>query len=67
MKQDKLKKTEEIKPHYVCTGGCLYVSDKPGKCPNPGCPRARNPLTLCNCTDGKHGDLLYKNAQKIAQ
>jgi len=47
--------------HYVCTGGCLTVRYAPGRCLTPGCPRHRNPLTLCNCTDDLHTDFLFKN------
>jgi len=47
--------------HYVCTGGCLQVQYSPGKCTHVGCPRHRNPLTECNCRNGKHGDLPYRN------
>jgi len=66
---DKKEKKENEKPkiHYVCTGGCGFVSENPGKCPTLGCPRARNPLTLCQCSDGKHGNLLYLNAQRKAK
>jgi len=49
-------------PHFVCTGGCKFVSTSPGKCPTRGCVRARNPLSECNCQDGKHGNLLFLNA-----
>ena len=55
------KKEEKPKVHYVCTGGCGFVSDKPGNCPTVGCYRYRNPLTECHCTDGKHNGLLEKN------
>jgi len=41
-------------PHYACTGRCGTVKDVSGKCPTSGCKRARNPLTECNCKDGKH-------------
>lgn len=54
-------------PHYVCTGGCKLVSPIPGKCTTPGCPRARNSLTECQCEDTKHGNLLNLNATKIAR
>lgn len=66
-KSKKEKKSSLPIPHYVCTGGCLTVSDKPGKCRVPTCPRVRNSLTECRCTDGKHGDLLYKNATRVAR
>lgn len=49
-------------PHYVCTGTCKSVSESSGKCPTPGCPRARNPLTVCHCQDGLHGKLILLNA-----
>ena len=43
--------------HYICTGGCKGVSDKPGVCQAEGCPKHGQPLTECNCTDGKHREL----------
>lgn len=72
MKEKKKKKFKEKKsslpiPHYVCTGGCLTVSATPGKCRVSTCPRLRNPLTICHCDDGKHGDLLYKNSTRISR
>ena len=54
-------------PHYVCTGGCKSVSIEPGKCSRSECPRARNPLTACSCRNGKHGKLLYLNADGISK
>ncbi len=45
---------EAAKPHYACIGGCGRVSDTMIKCSSIGCWRARNPLTECSCTDGKH-------------
>ena len=53
-------------PHYVCTGGCGFVSETPGKCPSIGCYRSRNPLTQCCCEDEKHGNLLTLNATSIS-
>ena len=61
------KKTTLAIPHYVCTGGCLTVSSTPGKCRVATCPRLRNPLTECRCTNNKHGDLLYRNATRISR
>ena len=52
-------------PHYVCTGGCKFYSEVKQNCPTQGCPRARNVLTICECTDGKHGNLLNLNNTKI--
>ena len=49
-------------PHFVCTGGCKYVSKIMGKCPTQGCPRARNPLSECRCKNNKHGNLLDLNS-----
>ena len=47
--------------HYVCSGGCLTVQYQTGLCPVPGCYRYRNPLSQCDCTDGRHGDWLFRN------
>ncbi|MFA6365441.1 MAG: hypothetical protein WCW78_03510 [Candidatus Paceibacterota bacterium] len=40
--------------HYICTGGCGGVSDKPGVCQTKICPKHGKPLEECDCTDGKH-------------
>lgn len=47
--------------HYVCSGGCLTVQIEKGMCPEKTCIRFRNPLSLCDCTDGTHGDWLFRN------
>ena len=41
--------------HYVCTGGCKGVSDKPGTCQALDCPHFGKPLEECGCKDGAHG------------
>jgi hypothetical protein len=43
-------------PHYVCMG-CRFTANEPGKCPTGGCPRHRNPLSQCQCKDGKHASI----------
>jgi len=40
--------------HYICTGGCNGVSEKPGTCQALACPKNGQPLTGCDCGDGKH-------------
>lgn len=51
--------------HYICTGGCGGVSDKPGVCQAEGCSRHEHPLTSCDCTDGRHKEVFAKeNEQK---
>jgi len=40
--------------HYICTGGCEGVSDTPGTCQAIACPKYGQPLTTCDCADGKH-------------
>ncbi len=40
--------------HYICTGGCAAVADKPGVCQAETCPKHGMPFKECNCTDGKH-------------
>jgi hypothetical protein len=42
--------------HYICTGGCEGVSDKPGTCQAEDCEKHGEPLTKCECTDSNHGD-----------
>jgi|GEM_PF-1862700 hypothetical protein len=50
--------------HYVCTGGCGGVSDKPGVCQAPGCPKHQHPLIECSCTDNKHAEAFAKMPEK---
>lgn len=40
--------------HYICTGGCGGVSEKEGTCQALTCPKHGDPLTACDCMDGKH-------------
>ncbi len=40
--------------HYICTGGCEGVSETPGTCQAETCPKHGQPLTECECADGKH-------------
>lgn len=40
--------------HFICTGGCKGISDKPGVCQAKNCPKHNHPLELCDCKDGKH-------------
>ncbi len=41
-------------PHNVCKA-CGGASDKPGVCQTENCTSKGQPLTECNCADGKHG------------
>jgi len=41
--------------HYICTGGCGGVSETEGTCQAEDCSKHNEPLTNCDCTDGKHG------------
>jgi hypothetical protein len=43
-----------MEKHYICTGGCAGVSDKPGVCQAQDCPDYQKPLKECNCADGSH-------------
>ena len=43
--------------HYICTGGCKGISDKPGACEAADCIKYAQPLQECNCIDGKHGEV----------
>ncbi len=40
--------------HYICTGGCNGISDKPGVCQDEKCPKHGKQLTECGCADNKH-------------
>jgi len=40
--------------HYICTGGCMGVSDKPGVCQAEDCQNHMHQLEPCDCTDGRH-------------
>lgn len=40
--------------HYICTGGCEGVSGQSGTCQAQSCLKYGQPLTECDCTDGKH-------------
>lgn len=44
-----------MEKHYICTGGCQGVSDRPGVCQTSGCPKHNQPLQECDCVDGEHG------------
>ena len=52
--------------HYVCTGGCGFVTNEPGRCTSLSCYRYRNPLNECRCKNGKHGKLPTLNVLKGA-
>lgn len=43
-----------MEPHYICTGGCKGVSDKPKVCEAEDCPKKGQPLTECVCEDNRH-------------
>ena len=40
--------------HYICTGSCKGVSDKPGNCGAESCELYGKPLKECDCTDDTH-------------
>ena len=40
--------------HYICTGNCGGVADKPGVCQAEDCPKHGEALEECECTDGQH-------------
>lgn len=50
--------------HYICTGGCGGVSNRPGVCQAKSCPNYGHQLKECDCTDGKHYGIL-KVGKKI--
>ena len=41
--------------HYICTGECAGISEKAGVCQSPTCSKHGQPLSECDCSDGKHG------------
>lgn len=41
--------------HFICTGGCEGVSEKPGTCQAEDCEKHEQPLTECDCKEAKHG------------
>lgn len=50
--------------HYICTGSCAGVSDKPGACQAQTCEKHDHPLEPCECADGKHGKTEVSQEQK---
>lgn len=40
--------------HYICTGECKGVSEKPGMCKAPECTLFQEPLEPCDCTEEEH-------------
>lgn len=40
--------------HYICTGGCGGVLEKPGTCQAEDCAKYKEPLEKCECKDGTH-------------
>lgn len=40
--------------HFVCTGECGGVSDKPGTCQAKDCSKHNMLLEKCDCADGTH-------------
>ena len=55
--------------HYICTGGCGAVSDKPGICQDAGCLNHFHTFIECNCTDGQHAGMMTacKNCGKLCK
>lgn len=50
--------------HYICTGECAGISEKPGVCQSQTCSKHGVPLMECDCRDGKHGGNEKKPAEK---
>ncbi len=40
--------------HYICTGGCGGESSNPKVCESEMCVKEDEPLTSCECDDGRH-------------
>lgn len=38
--------------HYVCSGNCQGISQKPGNCQTQDCDKFGQPLYECDCADG---------------
>ncbi len=51
--------------HYICTGTCGGVADKPGVCQAATCPMHDKPLVACDCTDGKHNGLVGHEVKQM--
>lgn len=49
--------------HYICTGGCGAVVEKPGVCQAIGCPKHGQPFEACDCTDNQHYGKLKSQQQ----
>lgn len=52
-----------MEQHYICTGGCGGVSDKPGVCQTEGCADYQKPLRECHCEDGLHEQVKEQEAE----
>jgi len=44
-----------MEKHFICTGECKGVSDKPGTCQAGDCSKHERELSECSCEDSKHG------------
>ena len=47
-----------MEEHYICTGECEGVSEKPGTCQAKNCSMYKEPLIVCDCEDPEHLDQL---------
>lgn len=50
--------------HYVCAGECKGESDQPMVCQNESCSLHGHPMVACNCTDGKHEEVLAHSGEE---
>ena len=50
--------------HYICTGECGGVADKPGICQAENCPKSGEPLEECECTDGQHDGRMENDSEE---
>ena len=53
--------------HYVCTGECKTVSEKPGICEVKDCSRRGQTLTSCTCSDNRHSEIWQKELPTPAE
>lgn len=51
--------------HYICSGECQGVSDKPGVCQADTCPKHNQPLIECDCSDNKHGGVFDSTHKQV--
>lgn len=51
--------------HYICTGGCGGVSEKPGICTAEVCSKKGQPLTECDCEERQEHDRVLPDVPDV--